>query len=308
MKKFRKLAAASCAALLVAAMGAGCGSKTATNQLEMYEGNFSEMQLIHHMIKMVVEAHTDLTVNIKDEMTSVNMFKELTAKDPSCDLMNSYDGTLLTTYLKLDPEDVPAGQSIYDFSNEKAEAQYGIHLLDKLGFNDTYCVAVPQSIADQYSLTTISDLVPVASKLRFGAEHEFFTEEGSMKYGPFTKFYGLNFKEAIPVDLGLKYAAVENGSFEVTEVYSTDGLNRKAQLKVLQDDKNFFPEYNGAILIRDNVIEKYKDVAPNLVDVLNSMAGKFTNETMTDLTYKVDVEGQSVDTVAKDFLTQRGLL
>lgn len=243
-------------------MGAGCGSKTATNQLEMYEGNFSEMQLIHHMIKMVVEAHTDLTVNIKDEMTSVNMFKELTAKDPSCDLMNSYDGTLLTTYLKLDPEDVPAGQSIYDFSNEKAEAQYGIHLLDKLGFNDTYCVAVPQSIADQYSLTTISDLVPVASKLRFGAEHEFFTEEGSMKYGPFTKFYGLNFKEAIPVDLGLKYAAVENGSFEVTEVYSTDGLNRKAQLKVLQDDKNFFPEYNGAILIRDDVIEKYKDVAP----------------------------------------------
>lgn len=44
------------------------------------------------------------------------------------------------------------------------------------------------------------------------------------------------------------------------------------------------------------------------MDVLNSMAGKFTNETMTDLTYKVDVEGQSVDTVAKDFLTQRGLL
>jgi len=39
-----------------------------------------------------------------------------------------------------------------------------------------------------------------------------------MKYGPFTKFYGLTFKEAIPVDLGLKYAAVENGSFEVTEV------------------------------------------------------------------------------------------
>lgn len=308
MKNLKKIAAVACAALIVTGLAAGCGSKAPTNQLEMYDGNFSEMKLIHSMIKMVVEAHTDLTVNIKDEMTSVNMFKELTAKDPSCDLMNSYDGTLLTTYLKLDPEDVPAGQSIYDFSNEKAEAQYGIHLLDKLGFNDTYCIAVPQTIADKYNLTTISDLVSVAPELRFGAEHEFFTEEGSMKYGPFTKFYGLNFKEAIPVDLGLKYAAAENGSFEVTEVYSTDGLNRKAKLKVLQDDKNFFPEYNGAILIRDDVIEKYKDAAPNLVDVLNSLGGKFTNETMTDLTYKVDVEGQSVDTVAKDFLTQQGLL
>ena len=123
------------------------------------------------MIKMVVEANTDLTVNIKDEMTSVNMFKELTAKEPSCDLMNSYDGTLLTTYLKLDPEDVPAGQSIYDFSNEKAEAQYGVHLLDKLGFNDTYCIAVPESIAEKYNLTKVSDLAAAASELRFGAEH-----------------------------------------------------------------------------------------------------------------------------------------
>ena len=129
-----------------------------------------------------------------------------------------------------------------------------------------------------------------------------------MKYGPFTKFYGLNFKQAIPVDLGLKYAAVENGSFEVTEVYATDGLNRKANLKVLEDDKHFFPEYNGAILIREDVLEKYKDAAPNLEEVLNTLGGKFTNEIMTDLTYKVDVEGQSVDSVAKEFLTQQGLL
>ena len=308
MKKVTKLVSILCAALLITVMAAGCGSKSTTNQLEMYDGNFSEMQLIHHMIKMVVEANTDLTVNIKDEMTSVNMFKELTAKDPSCDLMNSYDGTLLTTYLKLDPEDVPAGQSIYDFSNEKAEAQYGVHLLDKLGFNDTYCIAVPESVAEKYNLVKISDLASVASELRFGAEHEFFTEEGSMKYGPFTKFYDLTFKEAIPVDLGLKYAAVENGSFEVTEVYSTDGLNRKAKLKVLEDDKNFFPEYNDAILIRDDVLEKYKDVAPNLEEVLNTLGGKFTNEIMTDLTYKVDVEGQSVDSVAKEFLIQQGLL
>jgi len=179
MRKIRKLASVLCAALLIAALAAGCGSKAADNQLEMYDGNFSEMKLIHKMIKMVVESNTDLTVNIKDEMTSVNMFKELTAKDPSCDLMNSYDGTLLTTYLKLDPEDVPAGQSIYDYSNEKAEAQYGVHLLEKLGFNDTYCIAVPESIAEKYNLVKISDLAPVASELRFGAEHEFFTRKAA---------------------------------------------------------------------------------------------------------------------------------
>ena len=308
MKHAGKWVAGLLAALLIFTLTACGSSKSTANQLEMYDGNFSEMQLIHHMIKMLVEDKTDLTVHIKDEMTSVNMWNELTAKDPSCDLMNSYDGTLLTTYLKLDPVDVPAGQSLYDFSNETAEAQYGVHLLDKLGFNDTYCIAVPQTIADQYNLNTVSDLIPVADQLVFGAEHEFFTEEGSMKYGPFTKFYDLNFKDSVSVDLGLKYAAAENNSFDVTEVYSTDGLNRKAKLKVLEDDRSFFPEYNGAILIRDDVLEKYKDVAPNLEEVLNLLGGKFTNETMTDLTYAVDVEGKTVDTVAHDFLVSQGLL
>jgi glycine betaine/choline ABC-type transport system substrate-binding protein len=308
MKHAKRWGAALLAALLILALTACGGSKGTDNQLVMYEGNFSEMKLIQHMVKMLVEANTDLTVEIKDEMTSVNMWKELTAKEPSCDLMNSYDGTLLTTYLKLDPDDVPQGMSLYDFANEQGEKQYGVRLLDKLGNNNTYAIAVPQDIADQYGLKTVSDLIPVADQLIFGAEHEFFTEEGSMKYGPFVKFYGLDFKDSVSVDLGLKYAAVENGSFQVTEVYATDGLNRKAKLKVLEDDRQFFPEYNDAILIREDVLEKFKDTAPNLEDVLNLLGGQFTNESMTDLTYAVDVEGKDVDDVAHAFLIQQGLL
>ena len=83
-----------------------------------------------------------------------------------------------------------------------------MRLLEKLGFDNTYAIAVPQADADQYGLETISDLVPVADQLTFGAEQGFFTLEGSMKYGPFTEFYGLNFRNPVSVDLGLKYAAV----------------------------------------------------------------------------------------------------
>lgn len=129
-----------------------------------------------------------------------------------------------------------------------------------------------------------------------------------MKYGPFTQFYGLNFKEKIPVDINLKYAAVENGSFEVTVVYTTDGLNRKAGLKVLEDDLGFFPEYNGALLVRDGLYDEMSETAPNLREVLNQLAGTLTNETMTDLTYTVDVEGRTVEEVAREFLTESGLI
>ena len=220
-------------AILMTGVLAGCSNEAAP-EITLYDGINSEMQLIHKMVEILVEDKTDAEVTIKDQMSAVNMFRELTREEPSCDIMNSYDGTVLTTFLKQDPSNVPEGQTLYDYAKQQVQNQYQVDMLDQLGINNTYCIAVPQAIADQYGLETISDLIPVAGELRFGAEHEFFTAEGTMKYGPFTQFYGLNFKEKIPVDINLKYAAVENGSFEVTVVYTTDGLNRKAGLKVLE--------------------------------------------------------------------------
>ena len=125
-----------------------------------------------------------------------------------------------------------------------------------------------------------------------------------MKYYPFVEFYDLHFKDAISVDLGLKYTAVENGNFDVTVVYATDGLNRKANLKILEDDRSFFPEYNGAFLVREDVLARY----PELADILNQLAGRIPTEQMAELTYQVDVMGRSVDEVAQAFLVSLGLL
>ena len=123
-----------------------------------------------------------------------------------------------------------------------------------------------------------------------------------MKYTPFVEFYGLSFKAANPVDINFKYTAIANGNIQVTEVYTTDGLNRKADLKILEDDRSFFPEYNGAYLVRADMFEKFADEAPNM------LGGAFTNETMTDLTYQVDVEGRTIEEVATEFLRQQGMI
>ena len=275
-----------------------------SGDLMLYDGDYSETQLMHHMVKMLVEDQTDLTVTIQDQMSQVNNFNALNGDSHTCDLMISYDGTLLTTFFHQDVTDVPEGMSIYDYVNQVAQEEYGMRLLEKLGFDNTYAIAVPQAVADQYGLETISDLVPVADRLTFGAEQGFFTLEGSMKYGPFTEFYGLNFRNPVSVDLGLKYAAVENGSFDVTVVYATDGLNRKAGLKILEDDKSFFPDYNGAFLVREDVLEKY----PELEGILNQLAGEIPTEQMAELTYQVDVLGRTVDDVAREFLVSQGLL
>ncbi|MGI6004805.1 MAG: glycine betaine ABC transporter substrate-binding protein [Christensenellales bacterium] len=302
--KIKKIGAILLVVVMLFAFTA-CGKKEET-ALRIYDGAFSEQKLLYRMVKLLVEEHTDLPVEFRDVMSGINIYRELTADN--CDLMVSYDGTLLTTFLHLDSSDVPEGERLYDFVNRKMMEAEDCYLLDMIGLNNTYAIGVPQEIADRYNLDTISDLAQVADQLEFGAEHDFFTEEGSAKFGPFSTFYGLNFKGVRQIDVNLKYAAVESGNIDVMVVYTTDGLNKKAQLKVLEDDQNYFPDYNGALLVRQELFERVEDIAPNLKEVLNMLGDSCNNEEMTDLTYAVDVEGESPDDVARQFLQSKGLI
>lgn len=295
--------AASCALVVVMLL-----PTNTQGQLVLYDGDYSEVKLMHSMVKQLVEDKTDLTVVIKDQMTQVNNFNELTGASPSCDMMFSYDGTVLTTFLGLDPADIPEGQSLYDFANEEVSRQKNLHLMGKVGLNNTYSIGVTQEVVDRFGITTISQLAQHAPELTLGGEHEFFTAEGSMKYRPFAQFYGLEFKNVVPVDVSLKYSAVESGAFDTMVVYATDGLNKRANLTILEDDRAFFPEYNGAFLIRNDLFQRFYTQAPNLEEVLDLLTGQVDNETMVSLTYAVDVEGKDIHQVAKEFLESRGFL
>ena len=94
----------------------------------------------------------------------------------------------------------------------------------------------------------------------------------------------------------------------MTVVYATDGLNRKAGLKILEDDQGFFPEYNGAFLVREDTFQRFAEQAPELEEILNLLADQISTEEMAELTYQVDVVGRTVDEVAKEFLVNKGLL
>ena len=129
-----------------------------------------------------------------------------------------------------------------------------------------------------------------------------------MKFGPFVNFYDLDFKEVRHVDIMLKYKAIEQGAYDVMVVYATDGLNKRAGLTILEDDRHFFPDYYGTILARNDVFERFREQAPDLEDTLSLLNGLFTDELMSGLTYEVDVEGRPVDEVAHEFLVGQGLL
>lgn len=135
-------------------------------------------------------------ITIQDEMTAVNNFNALTAANHSCDLMYTWDGTLLTTIMGLDTTDIPEGQTLYDFVNEKMNEEYDLQLLGKIGVNNTYVIGVTQEVVDTYHPETISDLVPIAGELRSALSRTSSPTPGNMKFGPMVETYGLNFQVA----------------------------------------------------------------------------------------------------------------
>ena len=284
---------------------AGCSSTGKKKDIVLLEGQFSEVDILIQMAGILIKENTDLNVKFHDSMNTVAAANANAAKE--VDLGISYDGTLLTTILGHDPSDVPEGEDLFDWTKAKGSEEKHLTLTEKFGVENTYALAVKKEIAQTHNLKTISDLKPYTKIMVFGAEHEFFDEEGTMRFNPFNKFYEIEWKDSKSIDLGLKYAAMDSGNIDVTMVYSTDGLNKKSNLAILEDDKSFFPQYYGSFLIRDTLFEEFAEAAPNLKEVLSMLDGLIDNEAMIEMNYAVDAEGKKPYDVAKAFLVEKGL-
>lgn len=301
MKKWKSRVLLSFVSLVLVCASAGCSGEKDENTVTIIDGDFAEMKFFTQIAKILIEDKTSLKVNVQDSMASSLAFEQI--KAGKMDIYMSYDGSLLAAYLGKDPSDVPEGTSLYDYASQLGQETANVMLTPKLGEENTYIVAVNRGLADKYNLKCVSDLTEYAPSLVFAAEHEFF-DEGSTHYDAFVDFYGLSFKEGTTIDRGLKYTGMSSGNMDVTVVYTTDGLNRKFDLVTLEDDKNFFPEYNGAYLVRADL---YKDF-PELESVFDSLAGKFSDEVCTEMNYRIDVENEDPHDVAYDFLKENGFL
>lgn len=262
--------------------------------------DFGENIVIAEMLSQLVETHTDLKVNRKLNLggTFVN-FNAI--KNNQIDLYPEYTGTGLTAHLKMDVVNDP--DESYGIVSEEFVKQWDIVWLEPFGFNNTYTLAVTPEVYEKYGVETYSDLIPYAGELVFGAEHEFFDRQDG--FDGLVEMYGLNFKgEPMKLNASLKYQAIGRGDMDVTDAFATDGPIKQYSLKILEDDLGFFPPYHAAPIVRKEVLDKH----PELKSVLNMLAGKLDDATMTELNYLVDVEGKAVEQVAKEFLTSLNLV
>ena len=275
----------------------GCSS---SDTITVGSKDFTENTVLGEIFAQLIEAKTNLKVNRKLNMggTFVN-FEAI--KNGQIDIYPEYTGTALTAQLKMDVINDP--DETYRIVSEEFDKQFNIKWMKPLGLNNTYTLAVTNEVYEQYGVETFSDLAAISENLIFGAEHEFFDRQDG--FDGLVETYGIKFKgDPKKMNVSLKYQAIGNGEIDVTDAFATDGQIMQYNLKILKDDKNFFPPYYAAPIIRKEVLDKH----PELEDVLNSLAGLIDDATMTELNYKVDVENQDIKAVAKEFLKDNGLI
>jgi len=298
MKIARVLLIAVAVALVVVA--AWHGARKQTGQVIVGGKNFTEQTIIGEMAALIIEQNTTLTVARKFNLATNLPMKMLTKGE--LDLYLDYTGTgyvdiLGKTYKQQTPEE------IYQFVKKAYPEKFGAEWLSPLGFKNTYTLTMRRKHAEELGINTISDLTEHADKLRATFDPAFLDRDDG--YPGLSKFYGFEFGETPgQLAIGLMYKACSEGQTDVIDAFSTDGRIAKFDLKILEDDRRFFPPYDAAFVVRQEMLKKYPDVR----EALELLAGKLDNQTMQKLNYSVDEGGRDERTVAQEFLVSKGLI
>ena len=259
-----------------------------------------EPEILANMYKILIEENTDMTVTVKPNFGKTTFLYEALKKGDIA-IYPEFTGTVTESLLKPTPQVNHDPEAVYQAARDGIKKQDNLALLKPMAYQNTYAVAVPKKIAQEYGLKTISDLKKVEGQLKAGFTLEFNDREDGNK--GLQKVYGLHLQVST-MEPALRYQAIQSGDIQITDAYSTDAELARYDLVVLQDDKQLFPPYQGAPLMKEALLKKH----PELEGILNQLAGKITAEQMSQMNYQVVVEGKSANQVARDFLTQEGMI
>ena len=264
--------------------------------------DFTEQQLLGNMLAIVMNVAGAEVTNLSNTPGSFGVRQALL--DGRVDISPEYTGTGWINYLGND-KPVKGEQEQYEAVYE-ADLANGLTWLPPSPMNNTYAFAIREDKAEELGVTKLSELADLPpEELTFCVESEFAARDDGFE--PMLETYDLSRSELANVSTlatGVVYTATANGRCNFGEVFTTDGRIPGLGLRVLEDDREFFPLYNLSFVVGSDFLEEH----PAVKDVLGQVAPKLTNEVMLELNARIDVEGDDPAIVARDWLRSEGFV
>ena len=252
---------------------------------------FTESYILGEILRQTAEAAGEAEVRHEQGLGNTGIVQAALASG-SIDLYVEYTGTLAREILRLDdPSDAAA--------LARALQQRGLSTSRSLGFNNTYALAMAQEQAARLGINRISDLVAHPG-LRFGLTQEFIGRADGWR--GLRAHYSLPFDTPRGVDHGLKFGAVTAGQLDVIDVYSTDAAIERHRLRVLVDDRAYFPRYDAVLLYRTGLEQRL----PRTHAALVALQGRLDDVTMRRLNARAEIGGERFGAIAATFVAGTG--
>ena len=266
--------------------------------------DFTENILLGYLAEMALSAAGADVVDLTDLKGSQTARQALLTGE--VDVTWEYTGTGWINY-QGNELPVPGGeQAQYDATKKADRERFGVEWLAYSPLNDQYAFAVTEAYGAQHGLKTTSDLAAFLAKnpseAVFCLETEFTSRQDGFPAA--VRTYGLQPAEVKNFGIGTIYSAVAGGTCPVGEVFTTDGRIAAQKLRVLEDDRKAFPQYNVAPTVRAEFLARY----PQVRGPLETVSRALTNEQMIELCRQVDVEGRDAGVVARDWMVTRGFI
>lgn len=301
-KLFFTAAVLTAVALVAAACGGGA-SPDGAQTFKCGSQGYAEVEIVCEMAKAMIEAHTDHRVEHVTNLGSALAVHEATLSG-DLDMNSSFTGThFLGTFEMELTDEWRDPDKVWQFVHDEMLEQFDMKMSEPFGYNNVYALIVHEDTAEELGLENASDVAPYAADWVLGTD-DTFQEYPGQGYDEWTDVYGFEFKDAVAMAYGLLFRAAASGDVDVSMGYSTDGRIPALGLKVLEDDKNFNPPYYGVLIMRNEMLEQYPEVA----DAIAPLAWTTDTATMSQLNQRVDVDEEEPRDVARSYLTELGLL
>lgn len=265
--------------------------------------NFTEQIVLGEIYAQALEAAgytIEKDLNLGSEQIALQALES-----GAVDAYPEYTSTALTSFFELPAQDVPKDPEQAYLDTRTALADMDLTAMPPTPFTSANAVGMLTSRAEELGVSTVSDLQGISQDLTLNGSPE-CRQRVDCLVG-LQRDYGLRFAQFTPIDIGLRYEVLDDGSADLSILFTTDAqLSAEGDTyTILEEDENVFPPGNVMMIARQAAVD---EAGPDFEATIENVQGSLTEEVMQELNARVDIDRQTPAETATQYLQESGYI